>query len=149
MRIWTVHPKYLDRQGLLAAWREGLLARKVLLGKTRGYRSHPQLDRFRQHANPVAAISTYLAHICSEADRRGYHFKISKLHAKRTRRRIIETTGQLYFEWEHLKRKLIKRHGQLPASLPGKPEAHPFFKIVPGHIRPWEKITGHSSKTPL
>jgi len=30
MRLWTIHPKYLDRQGLLALWREALLAQKVL-----------------------------------------------------------------------------------------------------------------------
>jgi hypothetical protein len=26
MRIWTVHPRYLDPKGLVAAWREALLA---------------------------------------------------------------------------------------------------------------------------
>ncbi|WP_396134581.1 pyrimidine dimer DNA glycosylase/endonuclease V [Cellulomonas sp. ATA003] len=47
MRIWSVHPRYLDRQGLTAGWREGLLAQKVLTGTTKGYRNHPQLRRFR------------------------------------------------------------------------------------------------------
>ena len=47
MRIWSLHPQYLDRQGLTAAWREGLLAQKVLTGTTKGYRNHPQLRRFR------------------------------------------------------------------------------------------------------
>ena len=37
MRLWTLHPKYLDPQGLVALWREALLARAVLQGKTRGY----------------------------------------------------------------------------------------------------------------
>jgi hypothetical protein len=46
MRLWSVHPRYLDRQGLTAAWREALLAQKVLTGTTRGYRNHPQLVRF-------------------------------------------------------------------------------------------------------
>ncbi len=36
MRIWTLHPQYLDRQGLVALWREGLLAQEVLRGQTRG-----------------------------------------------------------------------------------------------------------------
>ncbi len=48
MRLWSLHPKYLDRQGLLAVWREGLLAQKVLQGKTKGYKNHPQLKRFQQ-----------------------------------------------------------------------------------------------------
>src|SRR5690606_6899395 len=42
MRLWSLHPRYLDRQGLLALWREALLARAVLRGETRGYTLHPQ-----------------------------------------------------------------------------------------------------------
>jgi hypothetical protein len=60
MRLWTLHPKYLDAQGLVALWREGLLAQKVLRGRTRGYRHHPQLARFRAQADPVASIARYL-----------------------------------------------------------------------------------------
>lgn len=30
MRLWSVHPGWLDAKGLVAAWREGLLARAVL-----------------------------------------------------------------------------------------------------------------------
>jgi len=47
VRIWSLHPKYLDRQGLTACWREALLAQAVLNGATRGYTRHPQLVRFR------------------------------------------------------------------------------------------------------
>ena len=39
MRLWSLRPKYLDSQGLVALWREGLLAQAVLRGKTRGYRN--------------------------------------------------------------------------------------------------------------
>ena len=60
MRLWSIHPKYLDRQGLIALWREALLAQAVLSGKTRGYRNHPQLERFRNHPAPLSAISLYL-----------------------------------------------------------------------------------------
>jgi Pyrimidine dimer DNA glycosylase len=54
MRIWSVHPRYLDRQGLTAGWREGLLAQKVLTGTTKGYRNHPQLRRFRAAGDGAA-----------------------------------------------------------------------------------------------
>src|SRR5690606_41710659 len=81
MRLWSVHPRYLDRQGLLALWREGLLARAVLRGKTRGYRRHPQLERFRAHASPRRAISAYLAAVHAEAAMRGYAFDRSKIGA--------------------------------------------------------------------
>jgi hypothetical protein len=60
MRLWSVHPSLLDPKGLVALWREGLLAQKVLQGRTTGYRSHPQLHRFRQSGEPLAAIATYL-----------------------------------------------------------------------------------------
>ena len=70
MRLWSLHPKLLDRMGLLALWREGLLAQKVLLGQTAGYRFHPQLKRFQANKNPVGAISTYLWGVVDEARER-------------------------------------------------------------------------------
>ncbi|MDD4871551.1 MAG: pyrimidine dimer DNA glycosylase/endonuclease V [Kiritimatiellae bacterium] len=140
MRIWTIHPKYLDRQGLLALWREGLLAQKVLLGKTQGYRHHPQLERFRNHKTPVAAIATYLEQVYSEATKRGYRFEKAKILPVRTRTKISETYGQLFYEWEHLKRKLLKRQGKLTVNQESRPTAHPLFKMVTGKVRSWEKI---------
>lgn len=67
MRLWSLHPKYLDARGLVALWREALLAQAVLRGETRGYRRHPQLERFRNHAAPLAAMSLYLRAIHAEA----------------------------------------------------------------------------------
>ena len=64
MRLWSIHPAYLDPAGLTACWRDGLLARKVLLNQTTGYRNHPQLARLRHCTNPSAAIDTYLHGIC-------------------------------------------------------------------------------------
>src|SRR5665213_874155 len=58
MRLWTLHPRYLDAQGLVAAWREALLAQKVLEGATRGYTRHPQLIRFQSHPKPLEAIKS-------------------------------------------------------------------------------------------
>ncbi len=34
MRLWTLHPKYLDPRGLVALWREALFAQAVLRGWT-------------------------------------------------------------------------------------------------------------------
>jgi len=78
LRLWTVHPKYLDARGLVALWREALLAKRVLEGRTRGYRHHPQLTRFRAHPDPVAAIDAYLAGVYEEACRRGYRFDATR-----------------------------------------------------------------------
>jgi len=141
MRIWTLHPQHLDRQGLLALWREGLLAQAVLLGKTRGYLHHPQLARFRKQQDPAAAIATYLAAVHREAVRRGYEFDASKINGRRSQSRITETSGQLMYEWQHLKRKLSLRgtSGQPEITKVNKPRPHPLFRIVSGQVRNWER----------
>ena len=109
MRLWSVHPRYLDPQGLVALWREALLARAVLRGRTRGYLHHPQLDRFRLQRRPRAAISMYLRAVHAEAVERGYSFDSAKVGTARTSARIPVTEGQIAFEWEHLLRKLSLR----------------------------------------
>jgi hypothetical protein len=140
MRLWTIHPRYLDAQGLVAAWREGLLAQKVLRGETRGYTRHPQLTRFQAQPKPVEAIAAYLAGLAKEAKRRGYTFDVSKISAPPFAGRLVETRGQLLFEWQHLKRKLRARTPQLYRECRGKacPSPHPLFRIVPGPVRDWE-----------
>jgi Pyrimidine dimer DNA glycosylase len=141
MRLWTIHPMYLDAKGLTAVWREGLLARAVLRGLTKGYRHHPQLARFRSHAAPLALINTYLAAVASEADQRGYSFDRRKIGPGRRGIRLRATQGQLTYEWRHLLRKLRlrspKRYAQWRQEAHPKP--HPLFKIVPGNIEPWER----------
>jgi len=141
MRLWSLHPSYLDTKGLLAVWREGLLAQKVLAGKTRGYRNHPQLLRFKEHPFPRRAIGHYLLEVWKEADRRGYSFTKDKVkNAKGTLKKIAVTTGQLRYEWEHLRKKLKKRDPAKLRALKGKPRLHPNFRTVPGPIADWEKV---------
>ncbi len=142
MRLWTVHPKYLDRQGLLAVWREGLLAQAVLAGQTQGYRHHPQLHRFRAQPDPLAAMGTYLAAIQAEAAQRGYRFDASKIHPARMAATMAEHDGQLQHEWQHLLAKLAMRdparHQQHLALHVIDP--HSLFYIVPGPVQAWEKV---------
>lgn len=140
MRLWTLHPKYLDRQGLLALWREGLLARAVLHGQTRGYRHHPQLERFRGHASPELAIDAYLATVHEEAGARGYLFDRGKLGAIHAVNGIDATAGQLAYEWQHLLRKLAVRDPALAERWQHEPPAcHPLFVMAPGPVAPWER----------
>jgi len=141
MRLWTVHPRYLDPKGLVAAWREALLAQKVLAGATRGYRHHPQLARFQEQPDPLAAIATFLAGIADEAQSRGYQFDTSKISRRRFTGHIPETRGQLLYEWGHLKAKLRTRAPQLLRQLQSvrMPEPHPLFHIVAGEVRDWER----------
>ena len=142
MRLWTLHPKYLDARGLVALWREALLAQKVLRGATRGYRHHQQLRRFTASADPPAALAAYLAGVREESVRRGYQFDASKIGRRRFRGRLKETRGQLLYEWRHLKRKWKLRDPKRLRDLATMkiPAPHPLFKIVPGPVRDWEKV---------
>jgi hypothetical protein len=141
MRIWTLHPKYLDPQGLVALWREALLARAVLRGQTEGYRHHPQLFRFQSHAAPRSAINAYLSSVFVEAESRGYSFNRHKIGPVRANARMDATTGQLHHEWEHLMSKLsarspsVYRRWRKVAS----PDSHPLFSIKHGAVELWER----------
>jgi len=150
MRLWSLHPRYLDPQGLVALWREGLLAQAVLLGRTRGYRMHPQLDRFKESADPVRSIAAYLREVAVEAGRRGYRFDASKIAAKppKAGRAMRLTRGQLRLERAHLQAKLDRRApdlGKVLRRVRGV-EAHPMFLVVQGGIAHWERPAKGSGK---
>ncbi|GAA3917697.1 pyrimidine dimer DNA glycosylase/endonuclease V [Luteimonas lutimaris] len=141
MRLWSLHPGYLDRQGLLAAWREALLARAVLRGQTRGYTRHPQLERFHAHPAPRLAISAYLAGLHAEATARGYAFDRGKIGPLRPVPPIAVADGQLMREWAHLLAKLSVRDPQRHDRLQSlqRPRCHPLFRRVPGPVASWER----------
>ena len=140
MRLCTLHPKYLDPQGLVALWREALLARAVLRGKTKGYRHHPQLRRFQAQASPKSAINAYLKAVLAEAELRGYAFDRRKVGPVRGRLMIGSTSGQMRYEWRHLLRKLRKRNPRLHRKWRklAAPEPHPLFRVAQGSVEPWE-----------
>jgi hypothetical protein len=142
LRLWSLHPQYLDRQGLLALWREALLAQKVLSGHTVGYRNHPQLERFKKHPRSHEAIAVYLLAVWKEAKKRGYDFDRRKIKPGRTGRKIRVTQGQLTYEFQWLCRKLKKRSpGQYRLiSSTEKICPHPFFQPVQGPVEGWERI---------
>jgi hypothetical protein len=142
MRLWSLHPKYLDPQGLVALWREALLAKAVLRGETRGYTQHPQLERFKAHPQPRLAINSYLAAVHAEATRRGYRFDRSKLGPVREVERVAVGAGQLAHEWEHLQRKLAQRSPAVAArwNEVGVPHCHPLFRRHAGPVATWERL---------
>jgi hypothetical protein len=142
MRLWSVHPKYLDPQGLVALWREVLLARAVLRGMTRGYRDHPQLQRFQTHTSPRYAISAYLSAVQVEAAARGYSFDPAKVGPRRSVAPIGVSRGQLAFEWEHLLRKLASRSPVYYRKWRSvrAPECHPLLIPQAGGVEGWERI---------
>jgi len=140
MRLWSLHPKYLDSKGLVALWREGLLARKVLLGETIGYKNHPQLLRFKKHKYPVKAMDTYLFNVYTESKHRNYNFNRSKIGNKFTEELIDVSENQLIYELEHLRLKLKTRDHGIYLKLRDitVPDPNPFFKKVEGDMEIWE-----------
>jgi hypothetical protein len=141
MRLWSLHPKYLDSRGLVALWREALLARAVLRGETRGYRHHPQLARFASHASPRSAINAYLRAVYEEAVERGYEFDGRKIGPSRRVARISVPRGQILYEWQHLCRKLAERSPAVHARWRNvvEPTSHPLFRLRAGAIADWER----------
>lgn len=143
MRLWSLHPRYLDAKGLVAAWREGLLAQKVLEGETSGYRNHPQLVRFRESGDPLGIMGNFLTEIAAEASRRGYSFDGTKIHMRNPSAVPIPVAaGQVRYERTLLASKLALRDARRLAELPaaGKITLNPVFTGCPGGIEPWEKV---------
>lgn len=127
--------------GLVALWREALLAQKVLLGATKGYRHHPQLERFQQSDDPVRAIANYLWSVADEAQERGYNFDVSKISMKRGEMTIPVTKGQLGYELAHLKEKLRLRDPKRLQLVEQhvRVRANPMFRVREGPVASWER----------
>lgn len=142
MRLWSLHPRYLDQKGLVALWREGLLAKKVLEGKTRGYKNHPQLQRFKDSPHTLHDINAYLTLVYQEAKSRGYNFQAAKIKLKKIKKQIVLSEGQLAYEFNHLLSKLAIRDKVQHQSLKGLKsiKAMPLFKITKGDRADWEKV---------
>ena len=141
MRLWSIHPKYLDARGLVALWREALLAQSVLQNKTKGYKNHPQLNRFKKTADPVGAIGAYLRMVYSEACRREYRFSPDKISSRAPVRKLAVTKGQVAYEWEHFLKKMKLRSPEIYKSSRkiSTPDRHPLFRLKEGGKEEWEK----------
>lgn len=142
MRLWSIHPYYLDAKGLVALWREGLLAQKVLQGGTKGYKNHPQLTRFKNTRDPVSAIAAYLECVADEAENRDYHFDRNKIAQQSHTEKIPITSGQLEYEFGHLLGKLKDRDPQRYIQFKeiNTIRTHPVFNETAGNIEDWEII---------
>ncbi len=140
MRLWSLHPKYLDTKGLVALWRETLLAKHVLLGKTKGYKNHPQLNRFKETKDPVNSINYYLSCVYKEAVAREFSFDKSKIDWNFKDSKMTVSLGQLCFESDHLQQKLFKRDPVKFKEMKKLSviETHPMFKVKKGTIEKWE-----------
>lgn len=142
MRIWSLHPKYLDAKGLVALWRETLLAKHVLENKTKGYKNHPQLNRFKKAKYPVDCVNYYLFFVLKEAQSRNYDFDASKISSIFKRSKLAVTNGQIDYETKHLLKKLKTRDSKKFKEIKklSSLEPHPMFRIKGGEIEDWEKV---------
>lgn len=147
MRLWSLHPRYLDAKGLVALWREALLAQAVIAGKTRGYRHHPQLERFLESPAPRRYLAAYLRHVHAESVRRGYRFDATKIGRGGNLAPLAVTRGQLDYEWAHLAGKVKARAPEWFEKLDGvkRPEPHPLFRAIAGPPATWERKPGRST----
>jgi hypothetical protein len=128
--------------GLGAQWREGLLAQSVLAGETRGWKKHPQLNRFKEQSDPGAAVGFYLLKIWEEASSRGYRYNLLKIRRCPVSVKTIPITkGQLAYEFRLL---LDRTRLRTPKwydhirILKGDPLPHPIFHVVEGDVGNWE-----------
>jgi hypothetical protein len=141
MRLWSLHPRFLDSRALVAQWREGLLALAVAQNRTRGYRHHPQMIRFLRTRDPAGFVERYLQDVLAEAETRGYVFDRSKIRTPRSRSRLTVTRGQLDYEWRHLLRKLYRRdRARWARQKDMRAAPHPIFQVVPGPVEDWERV---------
>ena len=148
MRLWTIHPKFLDRQGLLGLWLEGIVAQNALSGLKKGYSNHPQLNRFKAQEVPLSFLGSYLEVVAKEGHSRGYNLRLDRVTINRTEDKIPVTIGQVHYEFQHLSAKLSRRDKEAYQKLQaiqtgGKTLSeliHPIFMVVPGEIEAWERI---------
>ena len=143
MRIWSVHPKYLDAKGIVALWRETLLAKNVLEGNTKGYKNHPQVIRFKAVEKPLEAINQYLAEVWNEATRRGYNFDRNKIDFDFKKIKIEVTIGQMQYEFNHLLKKLEQRDPERYKQFEKLKmvDCAEIFDVKEGEIEKWEIIS--------
>ncbi|WOO78506.1 uncharacterized protein LOC62_02G002053 [Vanrija pseudolonga] len=148
MRLWSLDPALLDRAALIACWREGLLAQKVLAGLTKGYTKHPQLERFRKTPDPPAAIGHFLESLYLEAVARGYNFDVARITVRgRPVPHIPLHQGQLEYEHDWLVTKVRKRQPDWLDVLEGAPpRAARSFAVVPGGVESWERVQEVAAK---
>jgi len=118
------------------------LAKRVLEGKTKGYKNHPQLERFKNCGDPVGAINAYLYHVWLEGKRRGYNFDFGKVGPFTFSEKIPVKEGQVNYEFSHLLRKLMVRDRKKYEELKdlNAIEVTPIFVVVPGGVEDWEKL---------
>lgn len=139
MRIWSIHPKYLDTKRLTAQWREALLCKNVIEGKTKGYVNHPQFIRIKNHNKPIEFINAYLLTIWEEANKRLFKYDKSKIDMDKAilfKNKMEVSDKQLEYEYYHM----MLKSGKIEHILINEIESNPLFNIIEGDIMIYERV---------
>ncbi len=122
-----------------------MLAQKILMGVKKGesarYLNHPQMERFKKHKNPLGALATYLFYVWKEDVWGAYGFDKDRIKGVLIEERMEVTSGQLEYEFKHLKKKLKIRDAEKYKELLTikEIEANPFLVVKKGPVASWEK----------
>ena len=118
------------------------MAKHVLEGKTKGYKHHPQLNRFKKAPVPLDCINQYLSVVYKESLQRGFNFTKDKINWEFNPSTLTVTMGQLSFEKEHLLKKLLTRDKAQYKVLLNETNfvPHPLFKVIEGEREEWEIV---------
>jgi hypothetical protein len=144
MRLWSIHPKYLDASRLNAQWREALLCKACLEDKTVGYLNHPQYLRVKNHPHPHDFINKFLYSIWEEGFNRGYKYDDTKFAICLDFEPMEVTEDQIEYEFEHLQKKLGEFDEQYVSNEQDFNEEgillNDCFLLIPGPIMNFEKV---------
>jgi hypothetical protein len=158
VRLWSIHPEYLDRMGLLGLWREALLAQQVLHGETENYKNHSHMQRF--YALPkedaMQYMSDYLFFVWQEGKLRGYKLNVNHIKDPRNggslsgspRKLFTVSSGQLALEYQILCMRTRNRdhkhflglEDKYPSHRMWVPKPNPVFTLIHGRKEEWEKF---------
>lgn len=144
MRLWSFHPKYLNKKYLGAVWYEGITkAQSGLQGG--GYKNHSGLQRFKStNTPPMMLLAQYLHTIWWESLVRNYSYDSSKIIGPLPVKlvKLTVTRGQLDYEWRHYLGKIEKNDPDWHTRLKGilVPQLHPMFYVIEGDIEDWERV---------
>lgn len=132
MRLLSIHPKYLDKHALIALWREGLLAQKALSDGASVGKDSVHLVNFKNKANPVRAIGSYLSFVAAEGAKQGCRLNHERiLHPNFDNGFMEADAEQMVVEFEQLKARLKMRDKPKFKTLKDmrKIEANPVFNL--------------------
>lgn len=154
MRLWTIHPKYLDGKRLTSQWKEGIQMMHIWKeigenpepAKRLGYVSHPQVRRLSNLLVADSGLISLLLHqhltaVHEESVQRSYSFNkklIDDLAPDcKNAPKVYVTMGQVAYEFALMATK--NNEWSQKVAIDPYMLCNPIFQVVSGSIESWEK----------